>query len=156
MLELITDRTQQDVDRVQALAQKGFANMTASERSEWLAGSKGAYNHTDLNRVESAVAYLGARLSKQGYSVRLSPMRTWSMNDVPTISDMTLYLENVRRIKQVFATFSNTPTAPNSAKRFTYVEANAIEQILADVDTLLGNMIAAYTYCGETYGGEMQ
>ena len=35
---LVTDRTQADVERVKALATKGFAAMTADEQAEWLAG----------------------------------------------------------------------------------------------------------------------
>lgn len=59
---LITDRTQADVERVKALAAKGFAAMTAAERAEWLTGMKGAYNASDLNRVGTALNYLAGRL----------------------------------------------------------------------------------------------
>lgn len=59
---LITNRTQADVERVKALAAKGFAGMTAAEQAEWLAGMKGAYNAADLNRVETALNYLAGRL----------------------------------------------------------------------------------------------
>lgn len=156
MLELITDRTQQDVARLQALARKGFANMTESERSEWLTPSKGAYNYTDLNRVEEAVAYLGERLAECGYTVTLSQMRTWAQGDVITLADMAQYLTNVEAIRRALATFPTTPAAPASMSRLTFSEANAIEQILTDVDTLLDNMKAAYTYCGDVYGGEMK
>ena len=57
-MAFITNRTQGDVARRQALEQKGIANMTDTELAEWLAPSKGAYNYTDLNRVEEAVAKL--------------------------------------------------------------------------------------------------
>lgn len=155
MLELITDRTQQDVARLQALAKKSFANMTDAERTEWLAPSKGAYNYTDLNRVEEAVAYLSNRLNEYGYSVSIEPIRVWSQKDVPTLSDMTRYLANVRTIRSMFATLPTTPAVPDDMKRITYAEANAIEQILADVDRLLDNMIASFTMSGEIYGGEL-
>ena len=60
---LITDRTAADVARVEELATKGFAAMTADERAEWLGGMKGAYNASDLNRVGAALNYLAARLA---------------------------------------------------------------------------------------------
>lgn len=155
MLELITDRTQQDVARLKVLAQKGFANMTQSERSEWLAPSKGAYNYTDLNRVEDAVAYLSQRLNEYGYNVSIEPVRTWMASDVPTLGEMTRYLKNVRTIREAFVTLSTTPAVPNEMSGFSPADANAIEQILTDVDQLLSNTVASFTMSGERYGGEM-
>lgn len=85
-IELVTDRTQADVDRVKELANIGWASMTDSERQEWILGpdreivwldgevmqcrdgiitafvesgtNPGSYNYHDLNRVETVVAYL--------------------------------------------------------------------------------------------------
>lgn len=155
MLELITDRTQQDVERLETLARKGFANMTESERAEWLAPSKGAYNATDLNRVEAAVAYLHERLNRHGYSFPIAPVRTWAVEDVPTTSEMARYIINVKAIRKAFATLPTTPSAPDSMNRFSYNDANAIEQILVDVDRLLSNTVASFTMSGESYGGEL-
>lgn len=155
MLELITDRTQQDVARLEALARKGFANMTESERAEWLAPSKGAYNASDLNRVEAAVTYLHNRLNECGYSFPIESVRTWSDTDLPTVGEMTRYITNVKAIRKAFATLPTTPAAPENMNRFSYFEANAIEQILTDVDRLLSNAVASFTHSGEIYGGEL-
>ena len=65
--ELITDRTQADVNRVRELALKGWANLTDAEKAEWNAGMKGAYNATDLNRVTQAMDYINAELEGYGY-----------------------------------------------------------------------------------------
>ena len=65
--ELITDRTQADVNRVRELALKGWANLTEGEKAEWNAGMKGAYNATDLNRVTQAMDYINAELEGYGY-----------------------------------------------------------------------------------------
>lgn len=65
---LITDRTQADVNRVLTLSAKGWAAMTAAEREEFAAGMKGAYNATDLNRVNAAMEYLESRLVAMGYT----------------------------------------------------------------------------------------
>ena len=68
---LITDRTRADVSRVQELASK-IRSGTASE-SELVefnsAAMKGAYNHTDLNRVTAAMESLKAKLEGYGYDV---------------------------------------------------------------------------------------
>ena len=64
---LITDRSQSDVDRALTLSAKGWAAMTAAEKEEFEAGMKGAYNATDLNRVNAAMEYLDTRLKAMGY-----------------------------------------------------------------------------------------
>lgn len=68
---LVTDRTQADVNRVKEIAEK-IKNGTSSESelSEFnSAAMKGAYNHTDLNRVTAAMEDLKLRLEEYGYSV---------------------------------------------------------------------------------------
>lgn len=155
MLELITDRTPRDVVRLQELNAKGWANMSESERTEWRMASKGAYNYTDLNRVENAVSYLAEQLNKNGYPVEILPVRAWSSSDVPALSDMTRYLENIRRIREAFVTMGTTPRTPATMVGLTYSGANAIEQILTDVETLMGNMVSSFTNCGEVFGGEV-
>lgn len=69
--DLITDRTESDVNRVHELARKwvdGEWTGTTSELSEWYSGMKGAYNATDLNRVNAAMEYLEARFKAMGYT----------------------------------------------------------------------------------------
>lgn len=153
-LHLITDRTQFDVDRVNALAKKGWANMTEAEREEWNNGLKGAYNCTDLNRVQSAVRYLQDRFASAGYFVELSDAKTWTLQDTPSLDDMAEYLADVRAIRGVLALFETTPNVPDTMVGLTYIKANHIEQILLDVDRLLSNMIANFVYSGEIFGGE--
>lgn len=65
---LITDRSQSDVDALRTLLARGKANWTAEELAEFnLARSKGAYNYTDLNRVTEAMDYINERLVWYGY-----------------------------------------------------------------------------------------
>ena len=45
VLNLLTDRTARDVERWRLLHSKGYAALTAEEKSEWDAGMKGAYNY---------------------------------------------------------------------------------------------------------------
>lgn len=157
MLDLITDRTAQDVARRAALAKKGWANMSASERADWTSGSaaKGSYNYTDLNRVESAVDYLNKQLLACGYDTGIHDIRTWTAADVPTIGSMTRYLENIRAIREALPIIGTTPPVPASMSNLTYSAANDIEAILQSVEVLVHNMIASFTYCGEVFGGEI-
>lgn len=155
MLNLITDRTQADVDRVRQLAQKGFGNMTADEKTEWLNGLKGAYNASDLNRVGAAVAYVAGRLTGYGYVVSVSPRQDWQVADIPTQESMTAYLADVAALRAALTVAASTPEVPEDMERLTWQEANDIEQILLDVDELLTRMAAAWFYSGELYAGEV-
>lgn len=68
--DLIFDRTQSDVSRVQSLTQKMIAGTaTEAEKAEWLGGMKGAYNAADLNRVIAAMDYLNEYFLGLGYDV---------------------------------------------------------------------------------------
>ena len=134
---LVTDRTEADASRYSELRDKGWAAMTTAERAEWVAGMKGAYNASDLNRVASAMAYLSQRFASAGYSVPVSSPTDWANGDIPTKGDMDTYLDDVRRIRAALAVMDTTPSAPGSMDYLTWAKANDIEKILADVDDLL-------------------
>lgn len=78
MTNLIYDRTPEDVAEVRRLLAKldpeTGDGLTAAEQAKWDAGLKGAYNFTDLNRVESAVKTLAAALTSAGYPVEVTPV----------------------------------------------------------------------------------
>ena len=152
---LITDRTQTDVDRHAELKAKGWQGMTDDEKSEWETSLKGAYNYTDMNRVESAVEYVSNRLTEAGYVVTPIVKKNWNRTDKPTLSDLQRYMKNIADIRAALATFSTTPEAPSTEKKLTYQMANAMEQILIDVDDLITRMINAYFYSGDLYSGEV-
>ena len=152
---LITDRTQEDVQRWNALAAKGYSGMTEAEKAEWDAGMKGAYNASDLNRVGNAVNYVAGRLEDAGYTVSVNPKIDWLESDVPTESSMEQYLKNVETIRNTLTVPSNTPNVPDDMEGLTYEEANDIERILLAVDALITNMINAYFYSNEIVCGEV-
>ena len=56
-VEMITDRSASDVLLAKNLIKKGFQNMTEDEKNSFLSGLKGAYNYSDVNRVETAIKY---------------------------------------------------------------------------------------------------
>lgn len=152
---LITDRTQTDVDKYAELKAKYLQGMTAEERTEWETFLKGAYNYTDMNRVESAVEYVANRLTEAGYVVTPIIKKNWSKTDKPTLTDLKRYMKNISDIRSALATFETTPEAPTTEKRLSYQAANAMEQILIDVDDLVSKMMSAYFYSGDLYSGEV-
>lgn len=154
-LDLITDRTQRDVDRVEELAEKGWAAMTEQERAEWLGEMKGAYNASDMNRVGDAIAYVAGRFNGFGYNILVSPKTDWTAEDIPTASQMADYLSYVKALRNAVPVSDDTPAAPADMDGLTYQEANDIEQILLDVDALISNIAAAWYYSGDLFAGEV-
>lgn len=154
-ISLVTDRTQADVDRWRTLLSKGWGNMTPEEQAEWMAGMKGAYNSTDLNRVQGAVDYVKNRLIDAGYIVETEPSTTWMSSDIPMETQMAQYLSNVAVIQSVLVLPSYAPPLPGSMKNLTYTGANNIEKILEIVDQMLTNSLEAVWYSGEVYSGEV-
>lgn len=115
---------------------------------------KGTYNASDLNRVGAAVAYVAELLTGYGYVANVSPKTDWTESDVPTASQMETYRENIAALREAIPMTEDTPEAPGSMDKLGYVTANAIEQILLDLDTLILNMTQAWFYSGDLYAGE--
>lgn len=152
---LVTDRTEADASRYSELRDKGWAAMTTAERAEWVAGMKGAYNASDLNRVASAMSYLSQRFASAGYSVPVSSPTDWANGDIPRKDDLDTYLDDLRRIRAALAVMDTTPSAPGSMDYLTWAKANDIEKILVDVDDALGRLLLSPVYSGEIYSGEV-
>ena len=56
-IEMITDRSASDVLLAKNLIKKGFQSMTEDEKNSFLSGLKGAYNYSDVNRIETVIKY---------------------------------------------------------------------------------------------------
>ena len=87
--------------------------------------TKGAYNYSDLNRVERAVAEISERVG-----MNLTTKTDWAMWDIPKSADMVRYLNNISMIRSIIFDTSGVPETPNSMNNLTYNGANDIEKIL--------------------------
>ena len=126
MLGLVTDRTQEQVYLLQRLQKKGWADMTPSERTLWSTdAAKGAYNYTDLNRVENAVSKLALLMG-----LDLTVKTDWNQWDALTQPDMERYLGNVVAIRNAVETEVVFPPLPESMSNLDYEMANNIEKVL--------------------------
>lgn len=113
------------------------------------------YNASDLNRVGAAVQYVAERFTAQGYAVTVRPKTDWTEKDIPTASELETYRQNIATLRALLAVMPTTPEAPDSMAGLTYTEANDIERILLDLDTLLTNAALAWYQSGEIYAGEV-
>lgn len=156
-LNLITDRTQEDVERVKELNSVGFSGWTATEVAEYLADMKGAYNASDLNRVESAVNYVFDRLKANGYDYpeSLTIKNTWQISEFMPEAETKRYLANVQSLRDRFTLPEWTPEVPADMDGFTYQEANDIERILEIIDEYITKIEQNVFYSAELYGGEV-
>ena len=156
-LVLITDRTQQDVGRILELAKKlNAGTATVEELAEWNSiVLKGSYDYSDLNRVGDAVQYLSEILKSHGYDCPVSPKLDWSESGRGAPSDMAQYLQNVQTLRGILTLLPETPNVPADMEKLTWQEANAIEQILVDLESTIKTMLKTRVACGDAYcGGE--
>ena len=86
--------------------------------------TRGAYNYSDLNRVERAVAEIS-----ESVGLGLITKTNWTAWDIPTSSEMNRYLGNIAMIRQRIIGTS-VPEAPTSMNNLSYEGANSIELIL--------------------------
>ena len=156
-LHLVTDRTLADVESVKKLAEAIKSGVATEEQvQEYLnVHQKGAYTFEDLNRVEAAVVYVAERLKEFGYGTSISPTETWTMEHKPNKADFDRYLWNIAQIRSAITVFRTTPTAPDSMVGFDVNKANALEQILVDVDQILNKIQAAWFFLGDLYAEEV-
>lgn len=154
---LITDRTLSNVTAVSSLAEAIKAGTATTEQvQQYLdARQKGAYNYTDLNRVEEAVTYVAGRLKEYGYLVHMPITRSWTAEDIPRESDLSRYFSNIATLRNSIAVWKSTPEVPNGIDGFDINKANALEQILVDVDLVLTRISQAWFYLGDLYSAEV-
>ena len=88
--------------------------------------TKGAYNYSDLNRVERAVAEISDRAG-----LGLKTKTNWTMWEFPTEAEMNRYLGNIATIRTRLANGITIPETPITMNNFTYEHANNIELILS-------------------------
>lgn len=149
---LITDRTQSDVFELQQLLSVDSYYWTAAQKNAFLAGMKGAYNETDLNRVEGAVSYLCGLLQdwpieRDAYAAArnvaiddifaipynpndyyLETKTTWQEGNYISSADLERYLSNVEMLTT--ALVAAYPMLPSSMNNINEADANHIEEAL--------------------------
>ena len=124
-MEFVTDRSIEHVNMLKRLHDKGWHDMSSSEQKSWYAeAAKGAYNYTDLNRVESAVAELAELLG-----LTLTTKTDWSLWDIPVQADMERYLNNIIAVRGASGG-TGFPSLPSSMSKLNYESANNIEKTL--------------------------
>jgi hypothetical protein len=147
---LITDRTQSDVNRWRTLRNKGFAAMTADEREEWMQPTKGSYGATDLNRVGEVMLFLLDLVDKLGIYMPLDIKTDWQDGDIPSSVQLELYIININTLRTAVA---GLPSVPDTHNNLDYNGANEIEQMFVVMEVVIGHIMAAFRHSGVTISG---
>ena len=125
MDNLIFDRLRSDVD-------------TALSNPENTSFLKGAYNYTDLNRVEEWCDFLQTILRYYGYKEELVIKKDWNLRDYPTRKQIDRIRSNIDSLKDYcYALSTETIIYDNS---LDYEKANVLEKILFDIDKYIKDM----------------
>lgn len=155
-LQLITDRTESDVERAKELNDRGFGDWTDEEVTEFLNGLKGAYNASDLNRVESAVSYVFGRFAANGYDYPVPQIKnTWQISEFMDSEETKRYLSNIRQLRARITVPIGTPEVAEDMEQFTFEKANDLERILEILDECISKLEQSFVYSGEIFGGEL-
>ena len=147
--DAVYDRTENDIEYAKKLAQKGYSKMTESERSEWIAGLKGTFNQSDIERIENNVQLLSDVLE-------LNLTTNYGKNiKYPDEGYFKLLLLNIERIRAAYCIHDDTPETPTAPVN-NFNKVNAVEKILNDVYTILISNFHYYAgesyYAGENFG----
>lgn len=134
IIRMVTARTQADVDAL---------------------NDRGTYNASDLNRVNTAMAYLDRWLSEAGYITGYANQDiAWAMDDIPLQAQMADYLSNVGAIGGTFP-LANAPAIPASMEFLTHEGANHIERVLVLTDQIRARLKRSPFVSGEIFCGEV-
>ena len=149
---MITDRTQADVDAAKTLIEKvqSGKSLTTAEKT---AIERGTCTITMLNRVESKQKEVAALLNHYAYMVDIQTKTDWTANDIFTADDHRRLLDNLDKLKRAYYQYSTTPTTPDYM--YDYKNANDIEKILVDIESIITDMVSRMRECNTFYCGEV-
>lgn len=157
-IDLIFDRTQEDVTPLEALHAKafkfGYNFLTAQEKAFWNGHPKGGYDWADYKRVETATQYLNTLLMRNGYGTTLSIKTNWTNSDLQNRADIDRIRNNIKNLRDILANFPEWLEILYNAS-MDFEQANVLEWNMFQIDLWLERMIAAMSrYCGESYCAE--
>lgn len=127
---------------------------------------RGSYDWRAFNRVTSAMEDLEARFTALGYltgykHVEIAHLDStvstaWREDDEDIRMDkIEAYRSNVAALRSALTLVESTPMTPADMDLLTVAEANAIEQILVNIDETLIRMATTFVACGPaTCGGD--
>lgn len=112
---------------------------------------KGAYNYTDLNRIEEWCEQIATELTNAGYSLSITTKTDWDMDDFPTQAELERIRSNIAVLKSKFFATTNVPSNLNN---MTYTKANDLEKVLNEIWNNLYGTENYYVHSGVARAGQ--
>lgn len=145
--DLITDRTQADIEMVMALIRQNQPLPINNLRFAW--------DWRAMNRVEQFSKELAELLTSHSYPISIVTKTDWNTESIVDFASEGLrILSNINKLREAFYVLSITPDTPLTIIAMSITEANAIEKILYDLDMVISGMVAALQYGNTFYGGD--
>lgn len=138
MNKLISNRTEANVNYA----------ITHQSSEDFL---RGAYNYTDLNRIEEWCEYIETELNNAGYRVEITTKTDWTDEDFPTQAELERIRSNVALLKQRYYSHSNVPI---DVIKMTFKKANELEKVLDEIYHSIWGMGNYYIYSGVCNSGQ--
>lgn len=110
--------------------------------------------NAQITTTRNTLAYSGKfSISEPAQPDDILDPYTWYESDVPTVSLLSRYRDNVAAVRAVLRLPEGTPETPETMRRLTTAEANSIEAALLAIDLILNHIPAAVRHCGVTVCG---
>lgn len=146
----VFDRTEKDVQKVREYREIGYRNLTDEQKKEYNDNLKGAWNCTDMNRLENNIQFLSDLFKIDGINTKTD----WNYTDIASVQDFGRVIDNINKLKSSVKIRSDTPKTPTLPIN-TYQKVNDLEKILYDIYYVFQNETAAFARNNETFGAEL-
>lgn len=158
---MIFDRTQNDVDTARIIRNEKVkfdpitmqpTNLDELTPTELETLTKGTFNYTDLNRIETKQDELKNLFNEMGYWNTPTINKAWGENDIFNADEFQRIIDNTNVLRRAFFVYKDTPNTPPIS--YYWQDINALEKILFDLDVMINDVKANHRYCGEFECGE--
>ena len=118
---MIFDRTQNDVDTARIIRNEKVkfdpitmqpTNLDELTPTELETLTKGTFNYTDLNRIETKQEELKNLFNEMGYWNTPIINKTWTENDIFNVDEFQRILDNTNVLRNAFFVYKATPNTP--------------------------------------------
>lgn len=151
--DMITNRTQADVDEAVQIRNDKVKNFEALTDSDVSTLERGMLTINTLNRIEEKQAELKNLLNAIGYwNTDITNKNSWAKDDIFFKENFQRIIDNENILRNAFFTYNDTPNTPDIS--FHYEDINALEKILFDLDVMINDVKSHYRECGNFECGE--
>lgn len=159
---MITDRTLEDVEAAKKIIREKIQPVfpsspdLTSEDKRLL--KRGVCSADMLNRIENKQKEIADMLNLYAYLISIQNKTDWKdenfyiahpeatcQGEIFDYNAHTRLLANLDKLKQAFFVYPTTPQTPDYL--YNYVNANAVEKILVDIESLIKNMQKSFRRC---------